>query len=144
MGFSRSASSDGTSGGEGRLRYQPLRVGAALPGGQAERALRRIIHGRDILVISKSIVDELLRVLATKFARDPEQLARTALLLAELGEIAVRSRRFRVLQDDADNRILECAVAGRADVIVTGDRQMLGLRAFRGVRIVTLRAYLQS
>jgi uncharacterized protein len=116
----------------------------ALPGGQAERALRRIIDGRDVLVISRPIIDELLGVLAAKFGRDREQLARSALFLAELGEIVVPSRRFQALRDDADNRILECAVAGHADVIVTGDRQMLSLRAFRNVRIVTLRDYLES
>ena len=40
-----------------------------------------------------------------------------------------------LLKDDPDNRILKCAVAGRADLIVTGDRELLALKEFEGVRI---------
>ena len=43
-----------------------------------------------------------------------------------------------------DNRILECAVEGRADVVVTGDRAMLRLRRYADVRIISLREYLES
>ena len=50
-------------------------------------------------------------------------------------------RRLRVVQDDADNRILECALAGRAEAIVTGDKALLALKSFRNIPVVTLRAY---
>ena len=114
------------------------------PGKQAEKALMRIIEGRDQLLVSKAIVDEVLDVLARKFARDAEELARVAVLLAEIGEMVRPKRRVRVLKDDADNRVLECAVTGGADLIVTGDQEMLGLGAFEGVRLSSLRAYLES
>ena len=48
-----------------------------------------------------------------------------------------------VLADEPDNRILECAVAADADLIVTGDRQMLALGNFRRTRTVTLADYLE-
>lgn len=54
------------------------------PGGRAETALLRIIEERDQLIISKPILDELLAVLARKFSRDAEELARVAILLSEL------------------------------------------------------------
>ena len=53
-------------------------------------------------------------------------------------------QKLRVVKDDPDNRVLECAVAGRADAIVTGDNALLGLREYRGVRIVGLREYLEG
>ncbi|MGH7342667.1 MAG: hypothetical protein ACREKH_19450 [Candidatus Rokuibacteriota bacterium] len=46
------------------------------PGGSGEAALLRIIEERDELLLSKPIVDELLGVLARKFSRDAEELAR--------------------------------------------------------------------
>jgi predicted nucleic acid-binding protein len=49
-----------------------------------------------------------------------------------------------VVKDDPDNRILECATAGHAEAIVTGDRALLGLHEYGGVRIVSLREYLDS
>jgi predicted nucleic acid-binding protein len=43
-----------------------------------------------------------------------------------------------VLDDEPDNRILECAVALQASAIVTGDRHLLGLGAYEGVGIMTV------
>ena len=54
------------------------------------------------------------------------------------------ARRLSVLADEPDNRILECAVAGGAGTIVTGDRAFLALREYRGVRILGLSAYLDN
>lgn len=115
----------------------------AIPGGQAEAALAKAVEGRAQLVVSTAIIHELLDVLARRFGRDPEELAHVAVFVAELAEVVRPRRRLQVLRDDADNRILECALAGRADVIVTGDRAMLGLVEYQGVRIVTLRGFLE-
>jgi len=53
-----------------------------------------------------------------------------------------RQRRRRVVKDDPDNRILKCAVAGRAEVIVTGDKALLELKLYEKIRILNLREYL--
>lgn len=114
------------------------------PGGRGEAALQRILEERDELVLSKPILDELLGILSRKFARDAEELARIAVFITDFG-ILVRPRlRFRVVKDEPDNRVLECAVAGHAEAIVTGDQALLELREFRGVRIISLREYLGS
>jgi putative PIN family toxin of toxin-antitoxin system len=113
------------------------------PGGHGEAALHRIIEERDDLVLSKPLLDELLGVLARKFSRDAEELAHVAVFLGELATTVKPARRLKVLKDDPDNRVLECAVAGRAALIVTGDRALLALGEFRGVRIVSLRDYLE-
>ena len=43
-----------------------------------------------------------------------------------------------VIEKDSDNRILECAVSGRADVIVTGDRKhLLKLGEHAGIPLVS-------
>ena len=114
------------------------------PGGRAESALLRVIEERDQLFISKAILDELLGVLARKFSRDAEELARVAVVLSEVA-VTVRPRgKLRVVKDDPDNRVLECALAGRADLIITGDKELLGLGNYRGVRIISLRDYLEE
>lgn len=114
-----------------------------LPGGRAELALEKVVSGDDHLFMSKAIVDEVLSVLARKFSREREELARAAVFLAELGKIVAPRRRISVLADEPDNRILECAAAGKADLIVTGDQAMLRLGEYKGTRIVTLREYLK-
>ncbi len=112
------------------------------PGGRGEAALRRIIEQTDQLVLSRLIIDELLDVLARKFARDAEELAHVAVFVTELAVVVAPKRRLRVVKDDPDNRILECAVAGRAEVVVTGDKALLALKLYEKVRILSLREYL--
>ena len=112
------------------------------PGGRGEEALRRIVEEQDRLVLSKPILDELLGILGRKFSRDAEELAHVAVFLADLAHFVKPRRRLRVVKDDPDNRILECALAGKAEAIVTGDRALLALREYRGVRVVGLREYL--
>jgi putative PIN family toxin of toxin-antitoxin system len=53
-------------------------------------------------------------------------------------------RRLRVVKDDPDNRVLECALTGRADLIVTGDKELLALGEYRGIRIIALPGYLAA
>ena len=113
-----------------------------LPGGSGERPLLNVIDGRDSLALSKPILDELLSVLARRFSRDREGLARVAIFLADIAEFVVPNRKLETLSDEPDDRVLECAVATDADYIVTGDHAMLELGELEGVQIISLREYL--
>lgn len=113
-----------------------------LPGGNADFVLGAALEGAFVLLVSEPILGETLGVLGRKFSRDKEELARVALFLSELAEQVSPRKRLGILDDEPDNRILECAVAGRADLIVTGDRAMLRLGSHEGVEIISLRAFL--
>ncbi|MFQ6047211.1 MAG: putative toxin-antitoxin system toxin component, PIN family [Gemmatimonadales bacterium] len=115
-----------------------------VPRGRAAAALERVVEGGVQLVISRPIIHEVLDVLAEKFDRGREELARVAVFLSELAEVVHPRRRVRVLEDEPDNRILECALAGKAEVIVTGDRRMLDLGEYHGIRIISLRRFLEG
>lgn len=112
------------------------------PEGRAASAVENILRGRDDLVLSPPILREVLPVLARKFSRDREELSRVAVVLGEMGEIVDPSLRLAVFGDEADNRILECAVEGKADAIVTGDKAMLALGEYQGIRLIALAGYL--
>jgi len=113
-----------------------------IPGSQGEKAVLRIIEGRDVLLLSKGILDELLTVLSTKFSRDKEEISRVAVILSEMAEWVVLSEKIKVLNDDPDNRILECAFSGNADAIITGDKELLRLRGYEKTKIISLKEYL--
>jgi len=115
-----------------------------IPGSLAERAISRVIEGRDELAISPDIIREVLSVLSSKFGREREALSHVAVTLLELGELVRPVQRLRVFRDEPDNRILECAAFGKADLIVTGDKEMLRLKEYMGVKITSLRDYLES
>ena len=53
------------------------------------------------------------------------------------------SRAIRACRDPRDDKFLEVAVHGRADLIVTGDEDLLALNPFRGIAILAPAAYLE-
>ena len=112
------------------------------PGGRADKAILRILDGEDELIISRAIIKEVLSVLAEQFSRDREALSHVAVILGELGRIVKPDMTLHVLKDDPDNRILECAVSSDADAIITGDKKILKLGSYAGVKIVSLAEYL--
>jgi putative PIN family toxin of toxin-antitoxin system len=115
-----------------------------IPQSLAAKAMLRIIEGEDILVISRDIIHEVLSVLSSKFSRDKEALSHVAVMLSELGELVKPIKTIKVFEDDPDNRILECAIYGKADVLVTGDKGMLQLREYEAIKIISLKEYIGS
>ncbi len=119
-----------------------LLAAVLFPGGRAATAVENILDGVDDLVLSPPLIREALSVLAKKFSRDREELSRVAVVLGEMGEIVNPSRRLLVFRDDPDNKILECAVEGHAEAIVTGDKAMLAVGEYEGICLITLAEYL--
>jgi putative PIN family toxin of toxin-antitoxin system len=115
-----------------------------IPYSKAEKAILRIVEGTDSLIISKEFINKILSVLSSKFYRDSEAVSRTALYLSDLAQIVKPTRKIYILEDDPDNRVLECAVHGKADAIVTGDKEMLKLKEIEGIKIISLKEYLES
>jgi putative PIN family toxin of toxin-antitoxin system len=115
---------------------------ASVPG----RAVNEAVE-RHKLLLSAETLRELLRVLARPRLQryiDPRMAADAVGLVARLAEMVRPTSRIDVCRDSDDNRVLELAVDGRADVIVSGDNDLLSLRAYRDVRIVTPRQFLDE
>ena len=96
-----------------------------------------------VLVSSEPPLRELERVLAyprlAAAIGNPDELVH---LISEVAVVVEPGRELTVIKrDPADNRVLEAAVAARADYIVSGDNDLLGLVTFEGVRIVTPRVH---
>ena len=114
-------------------------VSAALKDNSTPALAVRIVAERGGLLKSEATEQQLLEVLARpEFAPlvPPETVAwlRQVLATAELVTIA---ERVAVCRDPSDDKFLELAVNGKADVIVSGDRDLRDLNPFRGIRIMT-------
>jgi putative PIN family toxin of toxin-antitoxin system len=114
-----------------------------IPGSLAEKAILKMIEGEDSLLISKDIIHEVLSVLSSKFGRDREALSHVAVTLSGLAELVKPGGRVKIFMDEPDNRILECAIYGEADLLVTGDKEILQQREYKGVKIISLKEYLE-
>jgi putative PIN family toxin of toxin-antitoxin system len=98
---------------------------------------RRAARGEYILLISPAIIRELARVLREDLKwPQPDIIAQLKLVVRVARLIEPKLTLEVVVADPDDDRILECAVAGNADLVVSGDRHLTRLKAFQGIGIV--------
>jgi putative PIN family toxin of toxin-antitoxin system len=105
---------------------------------------RAIEHGQ--LLGSPDTLRELIEtLLSPKFNRYVSRARREVLLdrLTPIVEIVEVVQHVRACRDPKDNKFLELAVNGGANVIVTGDGDLLSLHPFRGIDILPPAAYLE-
>ncbi len=114
------------------------------PGGRGEDAYFRAVRGEVALVTSVPILTELARKLRDKFHWNDEHIRDTCRHIASLAEVIKPKTVVSVLFDEPDNRILECAVEGKAELIVTGDKQLLKLETYEGITVLTLAKFLSG
>jgi len=89
------------------------------------------------LLLSPAIVREVARVLREDFLWEESRIIRQLKRLGKKGEIIIPNVTVDVIHDDpADNRILECAITGNADLIVSGDRHLLKLKSYQSIPVV--------
>ena len=111
-------------------------VSALQFGGKPKQLLDLATDGQVDLAISEAIIAETLRVLRDKFDRAPEWLAEADRQLRVITRLLQPTESFHVIEaDPTDDRILECAGAAEAEVIVSGDIHLLSLASFRGIPI---------
>lgn len=100
------------------------------------------------LLVSDPILAEYERVLAYPQVRryhrmEDEQIRRAIERFRLFAVLVTPEQTVEAITDDpTDNRLLECAVAGNADVIVSGDRHLQRLGEYEGIPIITPAAFL--
>ena len=114
-------------------------------GGTAEEVLTLARAQVLQLFISPSILKEIEGVLTHKFQWS---IARTRQAIAAIQEFAQLVRPTETIdlitEDEPDNRILECAVEAKAEVVITGDEHLRQLKSFRGIPLVSPGQFLEE
>lgn len=101
----------------------------------------RLRTGDYELVISEPLLGELTQKLRlpriyAKYQLDDKDVEDFLAELVLQGEWGTPARQITACRDEDDNRVLESAVAGNADYIVTSDEDLIVLDPFEGIRIV--------
>ncbi len=115
-----------------------------IPNSVPGRAVRKVVVEAQLL-ISEATLEELADVLARPqfdpyaSISDRQEFIR---LIGRIAELVPISYRVQVCRDPKDDKFLELAINGRADVIATGDRDLLELNPFRDVAIIAPAVYL--
>jgi putative PIN family toxin of toxin-antitoxin system len=108
--------------------------------GVPAQALERAMS-RDVIATCPEMEEEVHRVLTEKFRWESARaLAALDTVLARAIHVQLRGT-VKACRDPKDDMFLECAVLARADLLIAGDKDLLVLGAFQGIRIVTPAAY---
>jgi len=106
---------------------------------------RRGVRREYVLLTSPAILRELASVLRTAFQwPEPDIVAQLKVVLRVARLLEPTFTVDAIADDPDDNRILECALTGDADLIVSGDRHLTQLKVFQGIGIVRPIDFLQT
>ncbi len=105
-------------------------------GGKPAALMRAIINGEFELIVSPAILAEVADKLYEVLGFDDDHVRDVIRQIIRTAEVVRPETRLHVVADEPDNRVLECAAAGEADAIVSGDRHLLDLGEYRTIRIL--------
>ena len=108
------------------------------------QAVKKVLH-HGILLLSEATTNELKEVLfRAKFDRYVSREERMLFLaqLASVAEFVPIVQLVRQCREPKDDKFLEVALNGRADLIITGDADLLAMNPWRGIVIVSPAEYL--
>ena len=111
------------------------------------RILEVCLSGKYLLVESPGLLKEFVAVMERpKFHFIPEEQKKELVTrLINYCEIVEPKKKLNIIKSDpADNKVLECALEGKAQYIVSGDNHLLRLKDFMGIRIVTAAEFLET
>ena len=117
-------------------------VAAFVTEGVCAKLLGRARRKQLDLVISPFILKEFENVLLKKFSASKEQTRTATKLISEAAQMVnPYSMVSGVCRDPDDDQILSCALSAEADYLVTGDMDLLELKEFHGIKILTPGAF---
>jgi predicted nucleic acid-binding protein len=92
---------------------------------------------RYVLLFSPPLAAEFCDILRREFHLPHDKVQRELRAIARIAEIVRPSVTLNVAADPDDYRVLECAISGKADLIVSNNKHLRSLGSFRGIAIVT-------
>ncbi|MBU1670070.1 MAG: putative toxin-antitoxin system toxin component, PIN family [Actinobacteria bacterium] len=110
-------------------------ISALLFDGPPRQILEFAVKRQVVLIASDAIIAETAGKLADKFSWPEHRIEQFVRATGRLAELHKAEEKIAVVHDDADNRVLECAVAGDADLIISGDKHLLGLKSYQNIPI---------
>ncbi|MFH1821990.1 MAG: putative toxin-antitoxin system toxin component, PIN family [Methanobacteriota archaeon] len=121
-------------------------VSALLWEGNESEIMALAERGEIRLLTSLALLEELRKVLGyRRFGLVEKDVDDNVKYILTLSKVVSPGRKLAAIREDqADNRVLECAVEGRARYIVSGDGHLLGLGKFKRIKIVRAKEFLSS
>lgn len=111
-------------------------------GGTPQAALDSVFSDHTIAICDQ-IVAEVRATLIRKFSwKDEEVLAILTEYTSDGTHVEVTGAVQGVCRDPKDDMVFECAVQADAEIILSGDKDLLSVKTYRGIQVLTVRQYL--
>lgn len=118
-------------------------ISALFFGGKPRTILQSVVKKEHVAVTTPVLLSELTDVLRKKFGYSKEAATAVDHRLRKQNEIVFPREMIDVLTDTPDNRVLEGAIEGKCDVIITGDVGLLKLKKYRNIQIISPEEFLR-
>jgi len=118
-------------------------IAAIITEGICSKLLHRARAGEFSLVSCPFIMQELRRILSKKFHLGQDEITSSMEPISEaISKVIEHSITVKdTCRDAADDNIIACAVAAKADYLVTGDSDLLDLKSYEDIKIITPRNF---
>ncbi len=108
----------------------------------SQEVYQNFINRKFVLIISPLILEELDEVIhrksVTKFHKRPDkELQEVIKDLTNMSYLVPGVTKIEVVRDSDDNMIVAAAIEGKADYIISRDGDLLDLKSYRGIKIIT-------
>ncbi len=116
-------------------------ISATIARGNEFELLRLAKEGKIKIILSLPIVEEFKEVISReKFGFSEKQVEQATKLLLGICDLVIPTAHLNVIKDDPDdNKIIECAVSGNVDYIVSGDKHLLNIQRYDSIPIIRTR-----
>jgi len=121
-------------------------ISAILTSGTPRVALLESFRRKGIeVLISEPILLEIERILRLKIRRSHSEAMAILMAIRKNTTLISPESNLAVIEaDETDNRIIECAVKGSAQCVVSGDRHILSLEEHQGIRVMSPTEFLRD
>lgn len=117
-------------------------VSALIYKGKPEIIFKLVLDKQIRLVISPILLSELQEILLKKFDFSKRKTIRIDQKIRKVAKIVHPKETINIIRDEDDNRVLEAAIEGNCNYVVTGDKDLLVFKNYKKVEIVTAEEFL--
>ncbi len=123
-------------------------ISGSLWTGASDKILEKVENKEIELILSKDIIEEFSKVLnydeiKNKIRDKGLEVRRTVEKIISISNMIEPIEKLNIVKEDKDdNMVLECAIEGNVDYIITNDNHLLKLNEFQGIKIITPQEFL--
>lgn len=121
-------------------------VSAILFDGELDKLINLWKRKKFTFLLSKEILEEYIKVLSYKKFELSDKIIKRIIyeeLLPYTKNIKVKKRINIIKKDPSDNIFLECALEGKANYIISGDKHLLQLKQYKSIKIISFREFIK-